>query len=247
MRRFPLTRRLGLRARITLAFAIGALLLSVILSITTLALTRENLLNQREDAATVVVYENAGIVQQQAGQRRTTPRCSARCARRSGPGRSSTTAATSCRATRSSARTPSRTSSATPWSTGSRAGCASSSAATCSSPSASRSRRPTSPTSRSCPSSDLEDTLERARRQPARRVAGHHPRRRRHRLVGEPPGAPTARRRVDRRHRAGRPAASTPGSSRATTPTCDRSPRRSTTWPRRCRTASRATPGSPPT
>ncbi len=67
MRRFPLTRRLGLRARITLAFAIGALLLSVILSITTLALTRENLLDQREDAATVVVYENAGIVQQQAG------------------------------------------------------------------------------------------------------------------------------------------------------------------------------------
>ena len=67
MRRFPLTRRLGLRARITLAFAIGALLLSVLLSITTLALTRENLLNQREDAATVVVYENAGIVQQQAG------------------------------------------------------------------------------------------------------------------------------------------------------------------------------------
>jgi signal transduction histidine kinase len=67
VRRFPLTRRLGLRARLTLAFAIGALVLSVILSITTLALTRENLLNQREDAAVVVVYENAGIVQQQAG------------------------------------------------------------------------------------------------------------------------------------------------------------------------------------
>jgi signal transduction histidine kinase len=67
VRRFPLTRRLGLRARITLAFAIGALLLSVILSITTLALTRENLLDQREDAAMVVMYENASIVQQQAG------------------------------------------------------------------------------------------------------------------------------------------------------------------------------------
>jgi len=67
VRRFPLTRRLGLRARITLAFAIGALVLSVLLSITTLALTRENLLNQREDAATVVVFENAGIVKQQAG------------------------------------------------------------------------------------------------------------------------------------------------------------------------------------
>ena len=67
MRRLPLTRRLGLRARITLAFTVGALLLSAILSITTVALTRENLLNQREDAATVIVYENAGIVQQQAG------------------------------------------------------------------------------------------------------------------------------------------------------------------------------------
>jgi len=65
--RLRLTRRLGLRARITLAFAVGALLLSGLLSIVTLALTRENLLNQREDAATVVVFENAGIVQQQAG------------------------------------------------------------------------------------------------------------------------------------------------------------------------------------
>ena len=67
MGRFRLTRRLGLRARITLAFAVGALLLSGLMSIVTLALTRENLLNQREDAATVVVFENAGIVQQQAG------------------------------------------------------------------------------------------------------------------------------------------------------------------------------------
>jgi two-component system sensor histidine kinase MtrB len=64
VRRFPLTRRLGLRARITLAFAIGALLLSVLLSATTWALTRENLLHQREDSATVVVYQNAGFVQQ---------------------------------------------------------------------------------------------------------------------------------------------------------------------------------------
>jgi signal transduction histidine kinase len=67
VRQLPLTRRLGLRARITLAFTVGALLLSVILSITTLALTRENLLNQREDAAAIIVYANAGIVQQQAG------------------------------------------------------------------------------------------------------------------------------------------------------------------------------------
>jgi signal transduction histidine kinase len=57
-----ITRRLGLRARITLAFAIGALLLSALLSATTWALTRENLLNQREDSATVVVYQNARII-----------------------------------------------------------------------------------------------------------------------------------------------------------------------------------------
>ena len=67
VRRISLTRRLGLRARITLAFAVGALLLSVLLSITTLALTRSNLLDQRQEAATVVVSRNAGIVQQQAG------------------------------------------------------------------------------------------------------------------------------------------------------------------------------------
>jgi signal transduction histidine kinase len=67
LRRFPLTRRLGLRARITLAFAVGALLLSGLLSITTLALTRSNLLDQRQEAATLVVFENAEIVQQQAG------------------------------------------------------------------------------------------------------------------------------------------------------------------------------------
>jgi signal transduction histidine kinase len=46
-----------------LAFAVGALLLSALLSVTTWALTRENLLNQREDSATVIVYQNAGIVQ----------------------------------------------------------------------------------------------------------------------------------------------------------------------------------------
>jgi two-component system, OmpR family, sensor histidine kinase MtrB len=56
------TRRLGLRARITLAFAVGALLLSALLSATTWALTRENLLNQREDSAAVIVYQNARTV-----------------------------------------------------------------------------------------------------------------------------------------------------------------------------------------
>ena len=64
MRRLPRTPRLGLRARITLAFAVGALLLSALLSVTTWALTRASLLDQRENAATVIVYQNAGIVQQ---------------------------------------------------------------------------------------------------------------------------------------------------------------------------------------
>ncbi len=62
MRVPKLSGRLGLRARITLAFAIGALLLSALLSGTTWALTRENLLNQRESAATVIVYQNARSV-----------------------------------------------------------------------------------------------------------------------------------------------------------------------------------------
>ena len=66
MRRFRFTQRLGLRARITLAFAIGALLLSTLLATTTWALTRENLLRQRESAATVIVYQNATIVQRRA-------------------------------------------------------------------------------------------------------------------------------------------------------------------------------------
>lgn len=63
IRRIPLTRRLGLRARITLAFAIGALLLSALLSATTWALTRENLLHQREDSAKLLVFQNARTVQ----------------------------------------------------------------------------------------------------------------------------------------------------------------------------------------
>jgi signal transduction histidine kinase len=62
-RRPAVIRRLGLRARITLAFAVGALLLSALLSATTWALTRENLVNQREDSALVLVYQNARTVQ----------------------------------------------------------------------------------------------------------------------------------------------------------------------------------------
>lgn len=44
-------RRFGLRARITLAFALGSLLLSVTLSASTWAFTRQTQMNQREDSA----------------------------------------------------------------------------------------------------------------------------------------------------------------------------------------------------
>jgi two-component system sensor histidine kinase MtrB len=60
--------RLGLRARITLAFASGGLVLSAVLAGATLYLTRQNLLNQREDAAIELLCAN----QVNLGQRLTT-------------------------------------------------------------------------------------------------------------------------------------------------------------------------------
>ena len=55
-------RSLGLQARITGAFALGALLLSVLLAGTTFALTRANLSNQRETAVLSRVYVDANVV-----------------------------------------------------------------------------------------------------------------------------------------------------------------------------------------
>lgn len=55
-------RALGLQSRITLAFALGAMLLSTLLAGTTFALTRANLLSQRESAVLSRVYVNANIV-----------------------------------------------------------------------------------------------------------------------------------------------------------------------------------------
>lgn len=52
-------RPLGLRARITLAFALGSLLLSVTLATTTWAFTRQAQLNQRETSAIDRLYGNA--------------------------------------------------------------------------------------------------------------------------------------------------------------------------------------------
>ena len=63
MRRF--LPRLGLRARITIAFAVGALLMSAVLAGATIGLTRRNLLDQRESAATAQTYANAQNVRNQ--------------------------------------------------------------------------------------------------------------------------------------------------------------------------------------
>jgi two-component system, OmpR family, sensor histidine kinase MtrB len=52
-------RRFGLRARITLAFALGSLLLSVTLSASTWAFTRQAQLNQREASAVERLFTNA--------------------------------------------------------------------------------------------------------------------------------------------------------------------------------------------
>jgi two-component system, OmpR family, sensor histidine kinase MtrB len=57
--------RVGLRARITIAFAVGALLMSAVLAGATLGLTRQNLLDQRESSAVARTTENAQTVSQQ--------------------------------------------------------------------------------------------------------------------------------------------------------------------------------------
>ena len=64
-RRFgaPLPTRLGLRARITFAFAATTAVLSALMAGTTWGLTRENLINQREAAATRQVREDAAEIE----------------------------------------------------------------------------------------------------------------------------------------------------------------------------------------
>ena len=54
--------RLGLRARITLAFTLSAALLSTLLAGTTWALTRENIVNQRESSATRQAFRNSALI-----------------------------------------------------------------------------------------------------------------------------------------------------------------------------------------
>ena len=53
------SRRLRLRARLTLAFGLGALLLSVMLSVVTYGLVRTNLIDSREESARSVAVVNA--------------------------------------------------------------------------------------------------------------------------------------------------------------------------------------------
>ena len=65
LRRLPRAPRLGLRSRITLAFAASGLLLSALLAGSTWAITRESLLTQREATATRQAYQNARYVQTQ--------------------------------------------------------------------------------------------------------------------------------------------------------------------------------------
>jgi signal transduction histidine kinase len=54
--------RPGLRARITLAFTVSAALLSTLLASTTWALTRENILNQRESSATRQAFRDSEVI-----------------------------------------------------------------------------------------------------------------------------------------------------------------------------------------
>src|SRR4029453_5245660 len=65
LRRLPRPPRLGLRPRITLAFAASGLLLSALLAGSTWAITRESLLTQREASATRQTYQNARYMQRQ--------------------------------------------------------------------------------------------------------------------------------------------------------------------------------------
>jgi two-component system, OmpR family, sensor histidine kinase MtrB len=63
--RFRYQRRLGLRARVTAAFALGALFTAALLAATTFGISREQLIRQRESSSQVPFFNNARIVQEQ--------------------------------------------------------------------------------------------------------------------------------------------------------------------------------------
>ncbi|MET8066199.1 two-component sensor histidine kinase, partial [Micromonospora sp. NPDC005313] len=54
--------RPGLRARVTAAFAVGALLLSALMALFSYDLTRRSLLDERERAAVRAAYYDAAVV-----------------------------------------------------------------------------------------------------------------------------------------------------------------------------------------
>jgi two-component system, OmpR family, sensor histidine kinase MtrB len=58
-------RRLGLRARVTAAFALGALFTAALLAATTFGISREQLIRQRESSASAPFFANARIVREQ--------------------------------------------------------------------------------------------------------------------------------------------------------------------------------------
>jgi two-component system, OmpR family, sensor histidine kinase MtrB len=62
--RFSYPRRLGLRARVTAAFGLGALFTAAILAATTFGISREQLIRQRETSASVPFFNNARIVRE---------------------------------------------------------------------------------------------------------------------------------------------------------------------------------------
>ncbi|MEI7622435.1 MAG: HAMP domain-containing sensor histidine kinase [Actinomycetes bacterium] len=55
----PVRRRFGLRTRLTLTFALGAALLSAVLAFVTFGLTRQNLIDQRQDSSMTRAFANA--------------------------------------------------------------------------------------------------------------------------------------------------------------------------------------------
>ena len=57
--------RLGLRSRVTVAFALGGLSLTILVTLITLTITRQVLLSARDDVAEVVVFANARSVSRQ--------------------------------------------------------------------------------------------------------------------------------------------------------------------------------------
>ncbi|HET9543087.1 MAG TPA: HAMP domain-containing sensor histidine kinase [Acidimicrobiales bacterium] len=64
MARFRYQRRLGLRARVTAAFGLGALFTAALLAATTFGISREQLIRQRESASSVPFFNNARNVQE---------------------------------------------------------------------------------------------------------------------------------------------------------------------------------------